>query len=135
MSLGSGRVIYQNITRIDQAIADGSFDRNPAYCSAIDRGDRRRGRGMFGLLSAGGVHSHEQQIFAAVRRAARGAKGFTCTPSRRPRHPAAQCRRLAGTGRVPVCRTGLWRVASITGRYYAMDGITTGIAWRRPTGC
>ncbi|MDP4917483.1 MAG: 2,3-bisphosphoglycerate-independent phosphoglycerate mutase, partial [Haliea sp.] len=36
MSLGSGRVIYQNITRIDQAIADGSFNTNPAYTKAID---------------------------------------------------------------------------------------------------
>ncbi len=75
MSLGSGRIVYQNITLIDQAIANGSFDRNPAYCNAIDKTIAAGGAvHIFGLLSAGGVHSHEQQIFAAARLAAkRGA--------------------------------------------------------------
>ena len=76
MSLGAGRVIFQNITRIDQAIADGSFEQNPAYTSAIDKAIAANGAvHVFGLLSTGGVHSHEAQIFAAIRLAAkRGAK-------------------------------------------------------------
>ena len=76
MSLGAGRVIYQNITRIDQAIADGSFDQNPAYVDAIDSAlSTGNAVHLFGLLSPGGVHSHEEQIFAAVRLAVkRGAK-------------------------------------------------------------
>ncbi len=44
MSLGSGRVIYQNITRIDQAISDGSFDQNPAFTGAIDNANKAGGR-------------------------------------------------------------------------------------------
>jgi 2,3-bisphosphoglycerate-independent phosphoglycerate mutase len=72
MSLGSGRVIFQNITRIDQAIADGSFDNNPAYTGAIDSAVQAGGAvHVFGLLSPGGVHSHEQQMFAAIRLAAK----------------------------------------------------------------
>ena len=76
MSLGSGRVVYQSITRIDQAIADGSFDTNPAFTGAIDRAVTGQGAvHIFGLLSPGGVHSHEHQIFAAIRLAAkRGAQ-------------------------------------------------------------
>ncbi len=76
MSLGSGRVVYQSISRIDKAIADGEFEQNPVYLEAIDgavgRGDAVH---VMGLLSPGGVHSHERQIFAALRlAAARGAK-------------------------------------------------------------
>ena len=76
ISLGSGRVVFQSITRIDQAIADGSFDTNPAYVNAIDRAIQGNGAvHIFGLLSQGGVHSHEQQISAAIRLAAkRGAQ-------------------------------------------------------------
>ncbi|MBP6724656.1 MAG: 2,3-bisphosphoglycerate-independent phosphoglycerate mutase, partial [Halioglobus sp.] len=124
MSLGSGRVVYQNITLIDQAIADGSFDRNPAYCSAIDRTIAAGGAvHIFGLLSAGGVHSHEQQIFAAVRLAAkRGAREVYLhafldgrdTPPRSAGPSLEQADAL-------FAELGCGRVASITGRYYAMD--------------
>ena len=124
MSLGSGRVVYQNITLIDQAIADGSFDRNPAYCSAIDRTIAAGGAvHIFGLLSAGGVHSHEQQIFAAVRLAAkRGAQEVYLhafldgrdTPPRSAGPSLEQADAL-------FAQLGCGRVASITGRYYAMD--------------
>ena len=124
MSLGSGRVIYQNITRIDQAIADGSFDRNPAYCSAIDKATAAGGAvHVLGLLSAGGVHSHEQQIFAAVRlAAARGAKrvylhAFLDGRDTPPRSAGASLEQAESL----FAELGCGRVASITGRYYAMD--------------
>jgi len=124
MSLGAGRVIYQNITRIDQAIADGSFDTNPAYCGAIDRATAAGGAvHILGLLSAGGVHSHEQQIFAAIRLAAkRGAARVYLhafldgrdTPPRSASDSLEQAQALFD-------ELGCGRVASITGRYYAMD--------------
>ena len=72
MSLGSGRVVYQNISRIDLAISDGSFDSNPAYCEAVDAAVQGGGAGHgMGLLSPGGVHSHERQLLAALRLAAK----------------------------------------------------------------
>ncbi len=124
MSLGSGRIVYQNITLIDQAIADGSFDRNPAYCNAIDKTIAAGGAvHIFGLLSAGGVHSHEQQIFAAVRLAAkRGADRVYLhafldgrdTPPRSAGPSLEQAEAL-------FAGLGCGRVASIIGRYYAMD--------------
>lgn len=124
MSLGSGRVVFQNISRIDQAIADGSFDSNPVYCQAIDAAIARDGAvHIMGLLSPGGVHSHERQIMAALRLAAsRGAEKIYLhafldgrdTPPRSagPSLAAAQaCFAAIGRG----------RIASVCGRYYAMD--------------
>jgi 2,3-bisphosphoglycerate-independent phosphoglycerate mutase len=124
MCLGAGRIIYQNITRIDQAIADGSFDQNPAYTRAIDRAVAAGGAvHVFGLLSPGGVHSHENQLFAAIRLAVkRGAERVYLhafldgrdTPPRSAGPSLEKADRLfAGLGR--------GRVASITGRYFAMD--------------
>lgn len=124
MSLGSGRVIYQNITRIDQAIADGSFDSNPAYCTAIDKAKAAGGAvHIMGLLSSGGVHSHEQQIFAAIRLAAkRGASrvylhAFLDGRDTPPRSAGPSLEKAEALFSELDCG----RVASITGRYYAMD--------------
>lgn len=124
MSLGSGRVIFQNITRIDQAIAEGSFDLNPAYTSAIDKAIATdRAVHVFGLLSSGGVHSHEEHIFAAIRLAnKRGASkvylhAFLDGRDTPPRSAAASL----SAARELFNELGCGRVASVIGRYYAMD--------------
>lgn len=124
MSLGAGRVIYQNITRIDKAIADGSFDSNPVYTDAIDKAVSNGGAvHVLGLLSPGGVHSHEDQILAAVRLAAkRGATrvylhAFLDGRDTPPRSAEASLARADAV----FAELGCGRVASIVGRYYAMD--------------
>jgi 2,3-bisphosphoglycerate-independent phosphoglycerate mutase len=124
MSLGAGRVIFQNITRIDKAIADGSFDENPAYTGAIDKAIAAGGAvHVFGLLSPGGVHSHEEQIFAAIRLAAgRGAPrvylhAFLDGRDTPPRSAEPSLRKAQAL----FAELGCGRVASVTGRYYAMD--------------
>ena len=124
MSLGSGRVVYQSITRIDQALRDGSFNSNPVFTAAIDKAIAANGAvHLFGLLSPGGVHSHEQQIFAAIRLAAsRGAQrvylhAFLDGRDTPPRSAAAS---LAAAEAL-FAELGCGRVASICGRYYAMD--------------
>ncbi|GAB3284575.1 2,3-bisphosphoglycerate-independent phosphoglycerate mutase [Parahaliea aestuarii] len=124
MSLGAGRVIYQNITRIDKAIEDGSFDQNPVYTDAIDKAVAKGGAvHVLGLLSPGGVHSHEEQIFAAVRLAAkRGASkvylhAFLDGRDTPPRSAAASLEKADAL----FSELGCGRVASIVGRYYAMD--------------
>lgn len=124
MSLGSGRVIYQNITRIDQAIADGTFDKNPIFTGAIDKAIASGGAvHLFGLLSPGGVHSHEEQIFAAVRLAAkRGANkvylhAFLDGRDTPPRSAGPSLEKAQAL----FAELGCGRVATITGRYYAMD--------------
>ena len=71
MNLGAGRVVYQEITRIDRAIQTGEFDRNQLLLSAI-RGVKENGRTLhlIGLLSDGGVHSSQEHLHALVRLAA-----------------------------------------------------------------
>lgn len=124
MSLGSGRIVYQNITRIDLAIEDGSFFSNPAYTQAVDRAMAAGGAvHIMGLLSPGGVHSHEQHIQAAVELAARrGAEriyvhAFLDGRDTPPRSAMASLERLSAS----FARLGRGRIASLIGRYYAMD--------------
>jgi 2,3-bisphosphoglycerate-independent phosphoglycerate mutase len=124
MSLGAGRVIHQNISRIDQAIADGSFNDNTAYTNAIDKAVANdRAVHVFGLLSPGGVHSHEEQVFAAIRlAAARGARkvylhAFLDGRDTPPRSAGPSLDRADAL----FTELGCGRTASICGRYYAMD--------------
>ncbi|MFK8041926.1 2,3-bisphosphoglycerate-independent phosphoglycerate mutase [Congregibacter sp.] len=124
MSLGSGRVLYQSISRIDKAISDGSFDTNPAYCDAIDAAIAANGAvHVMGLLSPGGVHSHERQILAALKLAAsRGAgkiylHAFLDGRDTPPR--SAEDSLLAAESCFE--ELGVGRIATITGRYFAMD--------------
>ncbi|MDJ0877209.1 MAG: 2,3-bisphosphoglycerate-independent phosphoglycerate mutase [Halieaceae bacterium] len=124
MSLGAGRVIYQNMTRIDHDIETGDFDRNPVYCEAIDAANSAGGAvHIMGLLSPGGVHSHERHLAAAIRLAhARGAQRVYLhafldgrdTPPRSAEPSLLAMQELFE-------ELGCGRVASITGRYYAMD--------------
>src|SRR5690349_51286 len=72
LNIGAGRVVYQDYTRIDVAIRDGEFARNPALTAAVDTARRNRAAvHVLGLLSPGGVHSHERQIAAMVDLAGR----------------------------------------------------------------
>jgi 2,3-bisphosphoglycerate-independent phosphoglycerate mutase len=124
MSLGAGRVVYQNISRIDKAIEDGELTQNPVFCDAIDKAaNNDKSVHIFGLLSPGGVHSHENHIQALVEMAAqRGASkvylhAFLDGRDTPPRSANASLQKLHNTFE----QTGCGRIASIIGRYYAMD--------------
>jgi 2,3-bisphosphoglycerate-independent phosphoglycerate mutase len=124
MTLGAGRVVYQNFTRINKAIADGDFFTNPVFCKAIDDAvSAGKAVHIMGLLSPGGVHSHEDHINAMLEMAVqRGATkvyihasldGRDCPPrSAKPSLEKTQalCDKL-GTG----------KIASIIGRFFSMD--------------
>lgn len=124
MSLGSGRIIYQNISRIDRSIRDLSFFDNPAYTTAVDKAvNNGKAVHIFGLLSPGGVHSHEDHILAMVELAAkRGAKNvyvhaFLDGRDTPPRSAEDSLKRLDSK----FTELGCGRIASLIGRYYAMD--------------
>lgn len=124
MTLGSGRVIYQSFTRINKAIADGDFFTNPAYSRAIDKAVSGNNRvHILGLLSRGGVHSHENHINAMVEMAAqRGAKevyvhAFLDGRDTPPRSAEPSLQRTAAR----LSELGVGRIATICGRFYAMD--------------
>lgn len=124
MSLGSGRVIYQSISKIDKAITDGSFQKNPAYCQAIESAvSQGKAVHIMGLLSSGGVHSHEQHIFEMLRLAA--AKGASkiylhAFLDGRDTPPKSALTSLRSAEAV-IEQLGVGQLATITGRYWAMD--------------
>lgn len=75
VNLGAGRIVYQDFTRITKSIQDGEFNHNPVLVKAIDKAvANNKAVHLMGLLSPGGVHSHEKHILAAIDLAAeRGA--------------------------------------------------------------
>lgn len=124
MSLGAGRVVYQNISRIDKAIEDGDFFTNETYIAAIDQAIARdKAVHILGLLSPGGVHSHDSHIQAMVEMAAqRGASkvyvhAFLDGRDTPPRSAQVSLETLDKQ----LKELGCGRIASIIGRYYAMD--------------
>ena len=125
MNLGAGRVVYQSLTRIDKAIEDGDFFSNPVLIDAVDSAVAQNGAvHVMGLLSPGGIHSHEEQIFAMLDLAAqRGARriflhAFLDGRDTPPRSASDSLARAADklSGLEGDCR-----IASIAGRFYAMD--------------
>jgi 2,3-bisphosphoglycerate-independent phosphoglycerate mutase len=124
LNLGAGRVVYQELTRIDQAISDGTFRQNTVLTGALDKAIKSgKAVHILGLLSPGGVHSHEVQIHAMIELAVkRGAMqvylhAFLDGRDTPPRSAAAS---LTATDKL-FDRLGKGRIASIIGRYYAMD--------------
>ena len=124
MTLGAGRIVYQNFTRINKAISDDEFATNPAYVAAIDKAVAAGGKvHLLGLLSPGGVHSHEDHFVAAIKMVAeRGCKdiclhGFLDGRDTPPRSAAPSIELMERT----FSEVGCGRIASLAGRYYAMD--------------
>jgi 2,3-bisphosphoglycerate-independent phosphoglycerate mutase len=124
MTLGAGRVVYQNFTRINKAISDGDFFTNPVYVKAIDSAIANgKAVHILGLLSEGGVHSHEEHIYAMMKMAVqRGAKevylhAFLDGRDTAPRSAEKSLQRAQDIFK----ELGAGRVASIVGRYFALD--------------
>jgi 2,3-bisphosphoglycerate-independent phosphoglycerate mutase len=124
LNIGAGRVVYQDFTRIDVAIRDGQFVRNPVLLDAVETA-RAGGATLhvLGLLSPGGVHSHERQLAAMVVMAASAGvanvavHAFLDGRDTPPRSAGASLRFMED-----VCgRYANARIASLCGRYYAMD--------------
>ncbi|MBK82095.1 MAG: phosphoglycerate mutase (2,3-diphosphoglycerate-independent) [Gammaproteobacteria bacterium] len=124
MNLGAGRVVYQDLTRINRAIEQGEFQRNRTLNRAFERARKHDGAvHVMGLLSPGGVHSHEDQIFACLEMAAAAGvervylHAFLDGRDTPPRSALASLEKAEDLGR----RLDNVRVASIVGRYFAMD--------------
>ncbi|WP_336343849.1 2,3-bisphosphoglycerate-independent phosphoglycerate mutase [Halalkalicoccus ordinarius] len=123
LNIGAGRVVKQAYTRIDDAIADGSFRENAALSGAFDRVDRTGGRVHFmGLVSDGGVHSEQEHLHALIEWAAdRGVEAVThAFTDGRDTAPTAGAGFLRELEEV-VDAHGTGHVATVSGRYYAMD--------------
>ncbi|MGZ8228398.1 MAG: 2,3-bisphosphoglycerate-independent phosphoglycerate mutase [Burkholderiales bacterium] len=129
MNIGAGRVVYQDYTKIENAIETGEFHRNPVLVKAVETG-RGSALHVLGLLSPGGVHSHESQIQAMLEMAARGGlknlylHAFLDGRDTPPKSARASLEALDAK----FASLGAGRIASICGRYYAMDRDTR---WER----
>jgi 2,3-bisphosphoglycerate-independent phosphoglycerate mutase len=124
MNIGAGRIVYQDLTRIDAAIEDGSFFDNAELCAACDAVRADDGTlHVMGLLSPGGVHSHELHIFAMLELAQRrgvprvAVHAFLDGRDTPPRSAEASLRKLEQA----CAQAGNVCIASVSGRYYAMD--------------
>nr|WP_221187566.1 2,3-bisphosphoglycerate-independent phosphoglycerate mutase [Luteimonas sp. RC10] len=124
MNIGAGRVVYQDLTRIDAAIEDGSFFANAELGAACDAVRANGGTlHVMGLLSPGGVHSHEAHLFAMLELAHRrgvarvAVHAFTDGRDMPPRSAEPSLRALHER----CAALGNAHVASVSGRYYAMD--------------
>ena len=124
MNLGAGRVVYQDFTRVTKAIRDGEFFENPNICAAVDKAVAAgKAVHILGLLSDGGVHSHQDHLVAMAELAAkRGAEQIYLhafldgrdTPPKSAQHSIELMQ-------ATFTRLGKGRVASLIGRYFAMD--------------
>ncbi|MDQ0430296.1 2,3-bisphosphoglycerate-independent phosphoglycerate mutase [Planomicrobium stackebrandtii] len=124
LNIGAGRVVYQNLTRINKAIREGDFYENPVFLEAIANA-KSRGKALhiLGLLSDGGVHSHYEHLFALLRLAKQQGltevyvHGFLDGRDVGPRTAL----KYVEEAEQKMREIGVGKFASISGRYYAMD--------------
>lgn len=124
LNLGAGRIVYQDIMRINLAIEDGSLAVNPELAALAQAAREATGRvHLMGLVSDGGVHSMLTHLEALIQALAAQGVGDICvhafldgrdTP---PRSGLGYIRKLEAA----LVRMGVGRIATVTGRYYAMD--------------
>ncbi|MDR3209707.1 MAG: 2,3-bisphosphoglycerate-independent phosphoglycerate mutase, partial [Oscillospiraceae bacterium] len=123
-NLGAGRVVYQELLKINRRIASGEFFENPALADAMDD-CRARGASLhlLGLASPGGVHSHVRHLYALLEMAKR--RGLTrvyihAFTDGRDVAPASAKEDVADVVRT-CAALGIGKLATVTGRFYAMD--------------
>ncbi len=124
LNIGAGRVVHMDITRIDSLIASGDFSWHPVIAAAMRHaGENRRRLHLLGLLSDGGVHSHQRHLYALLEAAAEHGLKHVYV------HVFLDGRDTAPTGGVDYLAAlqrkfeeyGVGEIASVSGRYYAMD--------------
>ena len=124
MNMGAGRVVYQELTRITKSIADGDFFENEALMAAIKNcKEKDSALHMFGLVSDGGVHSHLTHIFGLLEMAKKNGlkKVYVhCFLDGRDTPPASG-KDYVEQVEAKMKELGVGEVASVSGRYYAMD--------------
>lgn len=124
LNMGAGRIVHQDLTRIDDAIADGSFFQNAVLVKAMQQAKQQnKAVHIMGLLSPGGVHSHEKHLFALITLAAQQSIAtlylhpFLDGRDTPPQSAAASLQKLNES----CLSNGCGKIASLVGRYYAMD--------------
>ena len=123
-NIGAGRIVYQELSRITKSIEDGDFFSNEELCKAIENCKQNNSKlHIMGLLSDGGVHSHQRHLFAVLELAKR--KGFEdvyvhCFLDGRDTPPASAENYILKLEE-KMKEKGVGKIATIAGRFYAMD--------------
>ena len=124
INIGAGRIVYQELTRITKEIQDGTFFENPALLEAVDNCKRHNSDlHLFGLLSDGGVHSHNTHLYGLLELAKRnGIKNvyihaFLDGRDTPPTSGKGFIEELEEQMRI----IGVGKIATVMGRYYVMD--------------
>ncbi len=124
LNLGAGRIVYQDLARINMSIADGSFFKNPVLIEAINHAKRNNSNlHLLGLMGAGGVHSDIQHLFALIQLASRNSFKnvflhlFTDGRDSPPTSASIYLKSI----RDVIVKEGVGQIASLMGRYWAMD--------------
>ncbi len=123
LNIGAGRVVYQDLTRISKAIDDGEFFTNPVLLDCLRKTRGAGGRlHLAGLLSDGGVHSHNTHLYGLLELAHReGVETFVhCLMDGRDTPPKSGSDYLAQV-ETEIERIGTGKIATVIGRYHAMD--------------
>ena len=124
LNMGAGRIVYQELTRITKEIQDGTFFENPALLKAVEN-CKAKGSALhlMGLLSDGGVHSHNTHLYGLLELAKRNGleKVYVhCFLDGRDTPPASG-KEYAEALTAEMEKIGVGRIASVMGRYYVMD--------------
>ncbi len=124
LNMGAGRIVYQELTRITKEIQDGTFFENPALLSAVENCKKNNSAlHLMGLLSDGGVHSHNTHLYGLLELAKRNGleKVYVhCFLDGRDTPPASgKDYAIALTEEME--KIGVGKIASVMGRYYVMD--------------
>ena len=123
-NIGAGRIVFQDLPRITRSIRDGSFYENPEYIAAVESAKKNGGAlHLMGLMSDGGVHSHNTHTWAFLELAKRRGLGkvfIHCFMDGRDVPPSS------GKSYIEECvskceEMGVGKIATIMGRFYAMD--------------
>ncbi len=124
MNIGAGRIIYQDLTSITKAIEDGDFFENEAMLEAIENCKKNNSDlHLWGLLSDGGVHSHNTHVYGILELCKKqGLKNVYVHPFLDGRDtPPASGKDYVAELVAKMEEIGVGKVASLSGRYYAMD--------------
>ena len=122
-NIGAGRVVYQELTRITKAIQDGDFERNEALKAAMDNAQGDKALHLIGLLSDGGVHSHLTHLFGLLELAKKsGVRNVFVHALLDGRDvPPTSGKEFAEQLQEKLTKLGVGSIATVMGRYYAMD--------------
>ncbi len=124
LNMGAGRIIYQNLTKITKSIEDGDFFKNPALLDAVENCKKNNSAlHLFGLLSTGGVHSHLTHVFALLKLAKDNGleKVYLHAFLDGRDTPPTSGKGFLDEVEAKMKEIGVGKVATISGRYYAMD--------------